>query len=121
MTETQDPASLHGWDAPISSEFERRAAVDAAFDYRGDVTLTLRDGRTVTGYVSNRDFDAAEPFLEVIASDGPAIQSILIDRVIAIRFTGADAAAGKSWDLWLKKVAEAEAQGKIAELYPDEH
>ena len=80
--------SLHGWQAPMSTPVERRAAVDAAFDYRGDVTLTLGDGRTLTGFVSNRDFDAA---------------------------------AGKSWDLWLKKVAEAEAQGKIAELYPDEH
>jgi len=105
----------------MSTDVERRAAIDAAFDYRGDVTLTLSDGRTLTGFVSNRDFDAADPFLEIIAADLPSPQKTPLNRVKKIEFTGADAAAGKSWDLWLKKVAEAEAQGKIAELYPDEH
>ena len=105
----------------MSSEAERRAAVDAAFDYRGDVTLTTSDGRTLSGYVSNRDFDASEPFLEIIAVDWQSPQKVPIDRVTGVSFTGVDTAAGKSWDLWLKKVAEAEAQGKIAELYPDEH
>jgi hypothetical protein len=116
-----DMQSRQGWQSPMSTDVERRAAVEAAFDYRGDVTLTLSDGRTFTGFVSNRDFDAAEPFLEIVAADSPSPQKLLLDQVAQIEFTGADAAAGKSWDLWLKKVAEAEAQGKIAELYPDEH
>ena len=120
MTETHEPASLHGWDAPMSTDIERRAAIDAAFDYRGDVTLTCSDGRTIAGFVSNRDFTATEPYLEIITPDSPALQSIPLKRVSSVRFTGADAAAGKSWDLWLRKVAEAEAQGKMAELYPDE-
>jgi hypothetical protein len=121
MTETQETSSLQGWNAPLTSDAERRAAVDAAFDYRGDVTLTLNDGRTLTGFVSNRDFAAAEPFLELFAADQSAHESIPLRRLAAIRFTGVDPAAGKSWDLWLKKVAQAEAEGKIAELYPDEH
>lgn len=105
----------------MSTDAERRAAVDAAFDYRGDVTLTTSDGRTLSGYVSNRDHNASAPFLEIIAADWQSPQKVPIDRVTGISFTGVDTAAGKSWDLWLKKVAEAEAEGKIAELYPDEH
>jgi len=116
-----DMESRQGWQAPMSTNVERRAALEAAFDYRGDVTLSLADGRRVTGFVSNRDFDALEPFLEIISADSPSPQKLPLNQVAQIEFTGADAAAGKRWDLWLKKVAEAEAQGKIAELYPDEH
>jgi hypothetical protein len=113
--------SLHGWDAPMTTTSEREGAIDAAFDYRGDVTVTLNDGRSLLGFVSNRDFNAAEPYLEIITPDWASPQRIPLDRVTGVHFTGVDAAAGKSWDLWLKKVAQAEAEGKIAELYPEEH
>ncbi|HLU49016.1 MAG TPA: hypothetical protein VK116_13065, partial [Planctomycetota bacterium] len=32
---------------------ERRRVIEAAFDYRGDVTIRLEDGREVVGYLSN--------------------------------------------------------------------
>nr|UXE44379.1 hypothetical protein Hi04_10k_c2220_00012 [uncultured bacterium] len=120
MIDVLATGSFQGWDAPSSTDVERRAAVDAAFDYRGDVTLTLCDGHVVTGFVSNRDFTATEPFLELFAVDHLEPQTIPLDSITAIRFSGSDAAAGKSWDLWLKKVALAETEGRIAELYPEE-
>jgi hypothetical protein len=45
---------------------------------------------------------------------------IPLANVVGIHFSGADPASGRSWDAWLKKVAEAEAKGEIAELYPEE-
>jgi hypothetical protein len=112
--------SLQGWSPPMATDAERRAAVNAAFDYRGDVTLFLQDGVKVAGFVSNRDFDAGAPYLEIFTATSAAPQRIPLSEVVGIEFTGADTAAGKSWDLWLKKVADAEAEGKIAELYPDD-
>jgi hypothetical protein len=105
----------------MESVEDRRTAIESAFDYRGDVTLTLTDGRTLVGYVSNRNWEDSEPFLEVMTPDWLDPQRVPLDRVSSIAFTGADPAAGKSWENWLKKVAQAEADGKIAELYPEEH
>jgi hypothetical protein len=113
--------TLHGWSAPMTTAVERKAAIEAAFDYRGDVTITTKDGAEILGFVSNRDFTAAEPFLEIFTASAPSPQRLPLASITSITFTGPDAAAGKSWDLWLKKVAEAEAQGKIAELYPEDH
>lgn len=103
----------------MTTDAERKAAIEAAFDYRGDITLATKDGAEIVGFVSNRDFAAAEPFLEIFTASAPAPQRIPLESITSITFTGPDTAAGKSWDLWLKKVADAEAQGKIAELYPD--
>ncbi|MGH7426136.1 MAG: hypothetical protein ACREJP_08205, partial [Candidatus Methylomirabilales bacterium] len=33
---------------------ELQEVIEAAFDYRGDVTLTLRDGTRIEGYIFNR-------------------------------------------------------------------
>ena len=46
--------NLEGWVPPVTTEPEIRAAIEKAFDYRGDLTLTLKDGRTVEGYVFDR-------------------------------------------------------------------
>ena len=115
-----DVETLQGWSASMTTEVERRAAIEAAFDYRGDVTLTTNDGAKIVGFVSNRDFGASEPFLEMFTATSTTPERIPLSSLSAIEFTGVDTAAGKSWDLWLKKVAEAEAQGKIAELYPED-
>lgn len=96
----------------------RQAAIELAFDYRGDVTLELTDGPSVTGYLANRDLTTSPPFVEIYPSNGEAKFRIDPAKIVAISFTGVDTAAGKSWDAWLKKVAEAEAAGQIAELYP---
>ena len=93
----------------------RAAAVEAAFDYRGDVTIRLREGGEVKGYVSNRDPDAPEPFLVVHPSDGSSAMRIPYGHLRGIAFTGRDTAAGKSWETWVKKHRarlEANARGE---------
>ena len=46
------------------SEADLRAALDKAFDYRGDVTITLQDGTSVEGYVFDRR--AGEPLADSV-------------------------------------------------------
>jgi hypothetical protein len=99
--------------------------VEAAFDYRGDVTIFLREGGEVKGYVSNRNPDAPEPYLVIHPSDGSAPRQILYGHLRGLAFTGRDTAAGKSWEAWVKRHRErleAQARGEEAKpigLFPE--
>jgi hypothetical protein len=112
--------SMHGWQPRLDSAAAVQRAVELAFDYRGDVTITLSSGEQLVGYVFNRDFAASEPFFDVYPVSSPASRRIPLCRVVGLAFTGADAAEGKSWDAWLRKVAQAESTNMIANLYPDD-
>src|SRR5262249_60386618 len=45
---------LEGWIPDLAVEEELRQALEKAFDYRGDVTITRKDGSKVEGYVCDR-------------------------------------------------------------------
>ena len=45
---------LEGWIPELASEEELRAALEKAFDYRGDVTITRKDGSKIEGYLFDR-------------------------------------------------------------------
>ena len=59
------PTSLQGAQFTFQSEADRVEAIDKAFDYRGDVTLTLT-GEQVECYIFNRDAAARPPRVEGI-------------------------------------------------------
>ena len=45
---------LEGWIPELASEDELRVALEKAFDYRGDVTITRKDGSKIEGYLFDR-------------------------------------------------------------------
>jgi len=45
---------LQGWVPPLENEEEIRTALEKAFDYRGDVRITRKDGTTIDGYLYDR-------------------------------------------------------------------
>ncbi len=45
---------LEGWIPELASEEELRVALEKAFDYRGDVTITRKDGSKIEGYLFDR-------------------------------------------------------------------
>src|ERR1700736_1359733 len=45
---------LEGWIPQLASEEEIRIALEKAFDYRGDVSITRKDGSKVEGYLFDR-------------------------------------------------------------------
>ena len=104
-----DEKSLEGWAPDIHDAATLAAAVDHAFDYRGDVTLVLADGREVVGFLFNRDREAAEPFVQIFESEGGGAITIPYARIRAIRFTGRDTAAGSSYAAWLRSRGAAKA------------
>jgi len=100
--------SLEGWAPVIGEGVTLEEVVDHAFDYRGDVTVVTADGREIVGYVYTRDPDAAEPFLKLFEPAGASL-TLRYAEVRAIRFTGKDAAAGKSYEAWLRRKHEGAA------------
>jgi len=89
----------------LASEEETRAALEQAFDYRGDVTITRKDGAKVEGYLFDRATaaDLASSFVRVLAKDSNQRVKISYADIAALAFSGRDPAAGKSWDAWVGK------------------
>src|SRR5947207_12876299 len=46
--------NLQGWIPQLASDDEIRAALEKAFDYRGDVSITLKTGEKIEGYIFDR-------------------------------------------------------------------
>ncbi len=87
--------------------------MEIAFDYRGDVTLELGSGETITGYIFNRNSAAAPPALQLFPKGRPGTRVIPYADVRAIAFTGEDTASGKSWETWVqKKESERKAEAE---------
>jgi len=101
--------SLEGWAPEIRDAATLAEVVDRAFDYRGDVTVVLEDGRELVGYLFNRNLHAAEPFVQMFEREGSGPSSIPCARIRAIRFTGKDTAAGNSYAAWLRSKEAAKA------------
>jgi len=95
--------------------------IEKAFDYRGDVTVTLASGERIEGYIFDREnkADPAASTLRIMTKPGQKI-SIKYADVAQIAFTGRDMADGRSWEAWIKKYAERKASGeKNIELVPE--
>jgi hypothetical protein len=101
-------STLEGWTAPMSSEPEIREAVEKAFDYRGDVTVTLTDGRRIEGYVFDRRSGTSlgQCQLRIMPAEGGEKLAIAYSDLAGIEFTGKDTAAGKSFETWVRKYNE---------------
>lgn len=82
---------------------ELAEAVELAFDYRGDVTVSLKSSESLSGYLYNRQITGSDSYLEVFPSDRSDARRIRYDQIVAIAFTGEDTATGKSWEAWIAK------------------
>ena len=119
--ERQHPV-LQGLDFLPSNERELRDALEQAFDYRGDVTVTRRDGSRVDGYIYERSsgLPFAESFVRLIPADRNVKLAVPFADIAGVSFTGRDAAAGKSWEAWMKRYAKKKASGeKDLSLYSE--
>lgn len=110
---------LEGITAELSDDAMRDKAIELAFDYRGDVTLRLKDGGDIVGYIYDRRREPAPGELRLMLTDGGEKQTYRYDQIAAIIFSGRDCAAGKSWETWVRKYAEKKAKGETAEIKPE--
>lgn len=105
---------LEGWIPALATEAEIMAALEKAFDYRGDVTLTLKDGRVINGYLFDRRTGEtlADSIVRVIPANEPVKMSVAYSEIAALTFSGRDTAAGKSFEAWVRKYWEKKAAGE---------
>jgi hypothetical protein len=114
VAEGRERDQLEGWIPSLASDAEIQAAFEKAFDYRGDVTLTLKDGRQITGYVFDRraGSNLQNSAVRIIPSTERTKLTIPYSEIAALAFTGRDTAAGKSFDAWVRKYWEKKAAGE---------
>ena len=120
------PGTAHekreGWLPNLGSEEDIRQALEKAFDYRGDVAITRKDGSKIEGYVFDRKTgkSLADSFVRIIPNNAREKLSIPYSDIAALKFSDRDPAAGKSFEAWVKKYWEKRAAGeKNIQLTPE--
>ena len=105
---------LEGWIPDLATPEELRAALEEAFDYRGDILITRKDGTRVEGYIFDRrnGRTLADSLVRLLPKDGGPKQSIAYADIAALAFTGRDMAAGKSWESWVRQYWDKKAAGE---------
>jgi hypothetical protein len=114
--------TLQGWVPELATEEELGEALEKAFDYRGDVTITRKDGSKVEGYIFDRAMGKtlADSFVRVLPKDSNQRLKISYAEIAALAFSGRDTAAGKSWEAWVTKYwTRKERGGENLSLQPE--
>jgi hypothetical protein len=112
---------LQGWIPELAGEEEIREALEKAFDYRGDITLTKKDGTVIEGYIFDRKTGRTlnDSLVRLLPKDSNQRQIIPYSEIAALTFSGRDTAAGKSYEAWVRKYWEKRAAGQKYDLTPD--
>ena len=110
----RDREQLEGWIPTLATDQEITEALEKAFDYRGDITVTRKDGSQVIGYLFDRRTGASlvDSFVRIIPVNEKTKVSITYSDIAAIAFSGRDTAAGKTFEAWVKKYWEKKAAGE---------
>ncbi len=105
---------LEGWIPELANQEEVCSALEKAFDYRGDITITKKDGSKIEGYVFDRRSGPSltQSCVRLFPKNSDEKVSISYADIAALAFTGRDTAAGKSWEAWVKKYQERKAAGE---------
>jgi hypothetical protein len=105
---------IEGWVPELASDDDIRVALEKAFDYRGDITLTLKSGSKVEGYIFDRVAgpSLATSFVRLLPKTSNERLRVCYADISALAFTGRDTAAGKSFEAWIRKYWEKKAAGE---------
>ena len=113
---------LEGWVPELANEEDLRQALEKAFDYRGDVSLTLKSGERVEAYIFNRQTGStlSDSFVQYFTPSAPEKCKVSYAEIARLEFTGKDRAAGKHWEDWVKAYNEKKAAGETnIALHPE--
>lgn len=109
---------LQGWIPRLASEDELRHALEKAFDYRGDIKITCKDGSIVEGYLYDRrpGTTLSNSLVRLLPANGSPRVSIPYSDISALAFSDRDPAVGKSWEAWVRKYWQKKAAGETAAI-----
>jgi hopanoid biosynthesis associated radical SAM protein HpnH len=106
----------------VASREKLADGVEQAFDYRGDVTIRLKTGDQLEGYIFDRanHADMAASKIRIMSKSAGRKVTVSLAEIDQLSFTGRDMADGRSWEAWVKKYAERKAAGESnIELVPE--
>ena len=105
---------LEGWVPELATESEVREALEKAFDYRGDVTITRKDGTKIEGYLFDRRSGSSltDSFVRIIPTNEKTKVNVAYADIAALAFTGRDTAAGRTFEAWVAKYWAKKAAGE---------
>jgi len=114
VVEGTEHHKIEGWVPELATEDDLFHALEEAFDYRGDVSITRKDGSRIEGYIFDRRKGAtlASSVVRMIPQNSLEKISVRYSEIAALAFTGRDTAAGKSWEAWVRKYWERKAAGE---------
>jgi hypothetical protein len=106
--------NLEGWVPALATDEDLREALAKALDYRGDVALTLKDGRQIEAFIFNchNGPSLAESWVQYYTSSASEKRKVGYAEIARIEFSGKDRAAGKHWEDWVKSYNEKKAAGE---------
>jgi hypothetical protein len=109
-----DHANLEGWIPELANEAELFDALEKAFDYRGDVTITLKSGERIEAFIFNRRTGAtlADSYVQYFTPSALDKRRVSYAEIARLEFSGKDRAAGKHWEDWVKNYNEKKAAGE---------
>ncbi|HVJ09895.1 MAG TPA: hypothetical protein VM554_16065 [Acidisarcina sp.] len=112
---------LQGWVPELATEAEIVSAMDKAFSYRGDVTLTLKDGERLEAYIFDRrpGNSLRESYVKLFPVNSSEKRSVPYSEIARLEFSGKDRAAGHHWESWVKQYKEKKAAGEKFGLHPE--
>jgi hypothetical protein len=106
--------TLEGWIPALASEEELRETLKKASDYRGDVTLTLKNGERIEAFIFNCKSGPTldDSWVQYYTPTAPEKRKVGYAEIASIEFTGKDRAAGKHWEEWVRNYNEKKAAGE---------
>jgi hypothetical protein len=106
--------NMQGRIPDLANDEDLLNALEKAFDYRGDVTISLKNGTKIEGYIFDRRIapTLAGSSVRILPKDSNQKLSISFADIARLEFTGRDTASGKSWEAWVKKYWEKRASGE---------
>ncbi|MGA2807928.1 MAG: hypothetical protein ABSE87_07315 [Terracidiphilus sp.] len=106
--------NLEGWVPQMVGDEGLRDALEKAFDYRGDITLTLKSGERIEAFIFNRHTGAtlADSYVQYFTPNSTEKRKASYAEVARLEFSGKDRAAGKHWEDWVKNYNQKKAAGE---------
>ena len=114
MTDTSEPKQ--GFTSDRTNQTEFAAALAAAVDYRGDVTIVLDDESEEMGYLFDLTGDMIDGNVGFMTKEDTSPRRLSTATIKSITFSGRDTAEGKSFDTWIKKYVEKRVAGQKASI-----
>jgi hypothetical protein len=105
--------NLEGWIPKLATDAEIFGAFEKAFDYRGDVVITRKDGSKIEGYIFDRKAGRSleDSMVRLYPATSNEKLSICYAEIARLEF-GKDRAAGKHWEAWVAQYQKKKLAGE---------